>query len=147
MCIRDRLYWTATDAFDGGTGPNAFNHAQGVLCTESNVFVIDTGNDRVVKLGYHKTVVFTPDPSNVWQMYYVGEWGGTGSGSNQFRFPTDASFGPAGELLIVDCSNSCIKIMDQNGGYVGMIGGQGSGAGQVRYPTGIGTVAFTMLWK
>jgi len=51
-CYGTSLYWTATDAFDGGAGSNAFNHAQGVLCIESNVFVIDTVNDRVVKLGY-----------------------------------------------------------------------------------------------
>ena len=87
--------------------------------------------------------MLTPEPSNIWQLYYVGEWGGTGSGTKQFRFPTDASFGPAGELLIVDCSNSCIKIMDRQGSYLGMIGGLGSGAGQLRYPTGIGTVALT----
>lgn len=139
------LYWTANDAFNGGMGSNAFNHPQGVLCSASNVFVIDTGNDRVVKLGYHKTVVLTPEPSNIWQMYYVSEWGSRGSGSNQFRFPTDASFGPAGELLIVDCSNSCIKITDQEGTFLGSFGTLGSGPGQFRYPTGIGTVVFSNI--
>ncbi|MCX7846473.1 MAG: hypothetical protein N2595_00355 [bacterium] len=144
-CYGTSLYWNATDAFDGGTGSNAFNHPQSVLCTVSNAFVIDTGNDRVVKLGYHRTVVLTPEPSNIWHLHYVHEWGSTGSGSNQFRFPTDASFGPAGELLIVDCSNSCIKITDQNGQPLGAFGSFGSGPGQFRYPTGIGTVVFTNL--
>lgn len=131
------LYWTATDAFDGGTGSNAFNHPQGVLCTASNVFVIDTGNDRVVKLGYHKTVVFTPEPSNIWQIYYVSEWGGTGSGSNQFNRPTDATFGLNGFLYVVDSLNHCIKVFDTAGTLQFVFGDHGTASNQLNEPVGI----------
>ena len=32
-------YWNATDAYDGGDASNAFNHPEGILATESNVFI------------------------------------------------------------------------------------------------------------
>ena len=134
-------YWVAQDSpFAGGAGSNAFNHEQGILATASNVFVIDTGNDRIVKLGYQKTTVLTPEPSNFWQMMYVSEWGTSGTASNQFRFPADASFGPQGELLIVDCSNNCIKFTDTAGAFQGSFGTLGSATNQFRYPKGICTV-------
>ncbi len=137
-------YWLAQDApFAGGAGSNAFNHPQGVLAGASNVFVIDTGNDRVVKLGFQKTTVLTPEPSNFWQISYVGEWGASGTASNEFRFPTDATFGPRGELFIVDCSNNCIKFTDSAGTFLGAFGTLGGQTNQFRQPKGICSVVQT----
>lgn len=141
----DSNYWFAEDTFAGGSGSNSFNHPQGVLATTSAVFVIDTGNDRVVKLSYGKTVVYTPEPSNAWRMAYASEWGTSGTGSNQLRFPTDAAFGNDGLIYIVDCSNHCIKICDTDGNWRGVFGTQGGDTNQFRAPRGICTVPVPLV--
>ena len=136
----DSTYWTATDDFDGFLGSNSFNHPQGILATTNAVFVADTGNDRIVKLGYRKNVIFTPEPSNVWEMYFITEWGTSGSASNELSFPTDLTFGNDGLIYIVDSSNHCIKICDTDGNFKGAFGSQGAGSHQFEAPTGICTV-------
>ena len=138
-------YWYAQDTFAGGSGSNSFNHPQGVLATTNAVFVIDTGNDRVVKLSYGKTVILTPEPSNVWRMAYAAEWGTSGTGSNQLNFPTDASFGPDDLIYIIDCSNNCIKICDTDGNWYPPFGSLGSDTNQFRAPRGICTVPVPLV--
>jgi len=136
----DSAFWTASDSFDGGVGTNSLNHPQGILATTNAVFIADTGNNRIVKLGYRKNVIFTPEPSNVWEMYFITEWGTSGSASNELSFPTDLTFGNDGLIYIVDSSNHCIKICDTDGNFKGSFGSQGTGTHQFETPTGICTV-------
>jgi len=144
-CYGDSNYWFASDAFIGGSGSNSFNHPQGILASTDSVYVIDTGNDRVVKLVYGKTVIATPEPSNVWHIAYATEWGTSGSGSNQLMFPTDAAFGTEDKIYIVDCSNNCIKICDTRGNWYAPFGSLGSGTNQFREPRGICTVPIPLV--
>jgi len=132
-------FWNASDAYDGGDASNDFNHPEGILATESNVFIADTGNDRIMKLVYKKSVIFTPEPSNIWELSYMTEWGESGTVTGQYQFPNDMVFGLDSNkyIYVVDSGNSRIQWFDINGNWKGAFGSLGAGQNQFDNPKGI----------
>ena len=98
-----------------GTGRGQFREPSGIVADEDgNVFVTDTGNDRVVHLRYQNDT-----------LRWMGEFGSAGEGRDTLSDPTAIALGASGALYICDSGNDRIVIMSQDGERLGTIGGEG----------------------
>jgi len=103
-----------------GTDPALFEHARspmhpyGVAVDSSgNVYVSDTGNDRVLKFG--------SDGSS------ITKWGGNGNGDGQLRAPNGITVDSSGYIYVVDTGNNRVQKFTPSGSYVAKwIGPQGT---------------------
>lgn len=106
-------------------GSGSFSNPQGITIGNSMefIFVADTGNDRIVKLGLDGT--------------QLGAWGSHGTGAGFFDGPVDlVEFD--GSLYVLDEGNDRVQVFDLNGIQQGEWGGTGAGDGQFNAPEGIG---------
>src|ERR1051325_5708081 len=92
-----------------------------------NVYVADTGNDRIQKF----------DPTGA----FITTWGGTGYGAGQFRQPYGIGTSRGGYVYVSDTVNRRIQKFDANGKFVAVWGFGGYGDGQFVDPAGIATDA------
>jgi DNA-binding beta-propeller fold protein YncE len=108
----------------GGTGPGAFEHPQAVAVDPAgNVYVADTGNNRVVRL----------DPSgNV-----IAEWGAPGGADGLFRGPNGIGVDAAGSVYVLDGENNRIQVFTENGRFLFAWGNRGAGPGQLSQPSAL----------
>jgi subtilisin family serine protease/DNA-binding beta-propeller fold protein YncE len=98
--------------------------------TRATYAVVDSGNDRVVLFeGNEASTAFE----------YVGQFGGSGSGSGKFSEPTDIVRDPAtNDLFVTDTGNDRVQQFLPDGTFVAQLGaGAGSGAENLSAPTGI----------
>jgi DNA-binding beta-propeller fold protein YncE len=108
----------------GGTGNGEFSLPVRVAVDSSgNVYVADTGNDRIQKF----------DSSG----NYVLQWGSTGSGNGQFSNPKAVAVDSSGNVYVADSGNSRIQKFDSSGNYVLQWGSWGNGNGQFYITTDI----------
>ena len=56
-----------------------------------------------------------------------------GSGEDEFRWPTDLTFDPAGDVYVTDSYSACVQVFSQNGTF----GRLGSRLGELAVPWGI----------
>jgi DNA-binding beta-propeller fold protein YncE len=107
-----------------GAGPGAFEHPQAVAVDRAgNLYVADTGNDRVVRL----------DPSgNV-----IAEWGATGSTDGHFRGPNGIGVDAAGSVYVLDGENNRIQVFGESGRFLFRWGNRGPGPGQLSQPSAL----------
>jgi DNA-binding beta-propeller fold protein YncE len=68
---------------------------------------------------------------------FVQEWGGTGSGPGQLRFPASVAVGPTGTVYVADSENDRVQRFDENGAFLGEWGGSGAGPGQFATPEAV----------
>lgn len=103
----------------------SFAYPEGVaLDARSNIYVADTGNDRIMKLS----------PSG--QM--LTSWGGKGSGQGQFTWPTDVAVNRQGDVYVLDAgSNNRVQEFSSSGQPLAQWGSFGSGPGQFKDPAGL----------
>ena len=87
---------TLLAAFFGTPGQNFHAPEQVSFDASGNVYVMDTGNDRVCMF----------DPS----MNFVCAFGSTGSGPENLDVPTDGAFDSSGQIFITDYGNNRIRI-------------------------------------
>lgn len=71
-----------------------------VIDEEGNLYVADTGNERIQK--------FSPDG------VFLGQWGGEGTGPGQFREPVGIVIGPQGKIYVADTWNQRIQVFDRD---------------------------------
>ena len=90
---------------------------------EGNLYVVDSGNDRVQKL----TAAGKP----------LASWGGPGSGPGQFATPLGIALGPDGSVYVTDSLNHRIHKLDASGRFLAVWGEPGNGPGQFAGPAGI----------
>jgi streptogramin lyase len=94
-----------------GSGPGRFSNPLDVTADErGNVFVSDTGNDRVVRLAYESDT-----------LRYVRSFGSTGGGERQLRRPSGIALGHSGRLYVADTGNDRIVVMSGTGDPVATI--------------------------
>lgn len=120
-----RAKWGA-DAGSGaaGTEPGDFEHPRGIAVDGAgNVYVADTGNDRIVKLS----------PGGV----VLAEWGAPGSGDGRFHAPTGVALDGAGEVYVVDSENNRVQVFGPEGRFLAKWGTRGIGLGQFSQPSAI----------
>lgn len=92
-----------------------------------NVFVADTGNDRVQ--AYDTTGAF------------LRQWGSSGDGSGELDGPLGIALGPQELIYVVDSENDRVQIFDATGGFGDLWGSPGTAYGEFSGPFGAATSA------
>jgi len=117
-----------TDGIVGtsGSGDGQFNQPWKIAVDyEGNVYVTDSGNDRVQIFSSAGT--------------FISKWGQTGSANGQIDNPRGFYLSPTvvdGEIFLADTGNHRIQRLSMAGGYFfSAAGSYGSGAGQFNGPT------------
>jgi len=110
-----------------GTGNGQFAQPAGVALDGSgNVYVADTGNNRIQK--------FTASG------IYLSQWGTAGSGNGQFSGPFGITVA-GGSVYVVDSGNRRVQVFTTAGAYVTQWGSLGSGNGQFQQPLCVAAIA------
>jgi DNA-binding beta-propeller fold protein YncE/4-amino-4-deoxy-L-arabinose transferase-like glycosyltransferase len=81
--------------------PGQFFGPRDIAITATEIYVVDTGNERVQ--------VFTPDGT------FVRSWGGYGSNPDQFVEPVGIAVGPDDRVYVADSGNGRISIFARDG--------------------------------
>lgn len=89
------------DAPESSTLEGQFFGPRAIAVTGDEVFVVDTGNERVQ--------VFAPDGT------FLRSWGGYGNGPTQFVEPVGIAIGPDGRVYVADSGNARISIFQRDG--------------------------------
>lgn len=119
-----------------GSGPGHFREPLGIAADElGNVFVADTGNDRVVKLLYEND-----------GLRFVKSFGSTGSGPRQLSGPSQISVGASGRLYVSDTGNDRIVVLSPNGEPVASFTGDPSSYVRFARPVGLAAVEADDPW-
>lgn len=92
------------DATDASPNPGSFFGPRDIAVTDTEVYVVDTGNERVE--------VFGPDGS------FKRAFGGKGSGPGQLSEPVGIAIGPDGLVYVADSGNARISVFTQDGAPV-----------------------------
>jgi DNA-binding beta-propeller fold protein YncE len=107
-----------------GSAAGAFDHPQALAVgAAGDVYVADTGNDRIVKLSSAGAV--------------LGEWGRTGGAAGSFRSPGGIGLDAAGEVYVSDTDNNRVQVFDPDGGWLRAWGNRGIAPGQLSQPTAL----------
>jgi tripartite motif-containing protein 71 len=107
-----------------GNGPGEFNHPGAVAVDGAgDVFVADTGNNRVVKLA----------PGG----YVLAAWGSLGSSDGRFHNPAGIAVDAAGDVYVADTYNNRVEVFDANGRLLSKWGVRGVGLGAFSQPAAI----------
>ncbi len=108
----------------GGSGPGAFVHPQAVaVAPQGNVYVADTGNNRVVELSPSGSV--------------LAQWGSLGSGDGAFHQPTGIAVDGAGQVYVSDRENNRVQVFGPSGEFLFKWGIHGPFPGDFSQPTAI----------
>lgn len=89
------------DSADASPQPGLFFGPRAVAVTGDEIFVVDTGNERVQ--------VFSPDGT------FLRSWGGLGNGPSQFVEPVGIVVGPDGRVYVADSGNGRISVFQRDG--------------------------------
>lgn len=107
-----------------GDGPAQFYQPAAIAVDASgNVFVADTGNDRIKKLDSTGQLLAT--------------WGSYGSGDGEFFEPFAVALDASGNVYVADTSNQRIQKFDNGGTFLAKWGSAGSGNGEFSNPLAI----------
>jgi YD repeat-containing protein len=124
-------YWHAIGS--AGAGEGQFNLPVGAAAdAEGNVWVADTFNNRIQKLG----------PGGE----YLDGFGQAGSGPGQLSAPYGLALDAQGDIWVADTANNRIQQFSPHGEYLSGFGEEGSGDGQFKTPTRIAFDQAGDLW-
>ncbi|HXB66097.1 MAG TPA: DUF6531 domain-containing protein [Solirubrobacteraceae bacterium] len=120
-----------------GSGNGQFKAPDDVAATGEelggDIFVTDTGNDRVQKL-------------KAFFGEYVSQFGSEGTGPGQFKEPKGIVVDSDGDVWVVDSGNDRLEEFTSNGVYLGSYGSAGSGEEQFNDPIGIAVDKWNELY-
>lgn len=106
-----------------GTGNGQLSNPTSVLLTQTELYVVDSGNNRVQ--------VFDHDGN------YVRQFGSVGSGDGEFNQPYGIAIDTKGNVYVSDRGNSRIQKFTTEGVYLTQFGSQGSGNNELNTPMGL----------
>ena len=107
-----------------GSGPGQFSLPAAIAVGPGGeVFVADTGNDRVVALSPGGAVQAT--------------WGERGMANGRFRSPVGIAVDAAGRVFVVDRENNRVQEFSSTGTFLAKWGARGVGPGEFAQPTAI----------
>ncbi len=107
-----------------GDGPGDFNHPSALaLAPGGDIYVADTGNDRVVELSPAGSVLQV--------------WGSKGTADGRFKAPVGVAVDGAGNVYVLDSENSRVQEFDASGRFVAKWGVRGDGVGEFSDPAAI----------
>ncbi len=102
-------------------GGEPLNGPMGIALDEAdNLYIADTGNARVVRCDKNGK--------------YLGAFGGPGDTDGKFKAPVDLTFGPGGNLAVLDRGTGFVQAFSKDGKFVARVVGGGTG---VYNPAGI----------
>ena len=108
-----------------GNGTGQFHIPTAVAVDSSgNVYVADTGNDRVEK--------FTSTGT------FISQWGTSGTGPGQFNKPWGVAVDSSGNVYVTDTGNSRVEKFTGSGLFVSQWGTRGGGPGQFSFLSPVG---------
>ncbi len=100
-----------------GTGPGEFTYPAAIEVNAlGNVYVADTGNDRIQVFSSTGEFLFT--------------WGSRGSGPGQFYSPQGIAFDPSGNVYVTDYQNYRVQKFTPEGQFLLSFGEGGTADGQ-----------------
>jgi DNA-binding beta-propeller fold protein YncE len=118
-------------------GRERLNKPMGITANSlGDVYVADTGNDRIVRL-------FNPKK----QLRFVTAIGGRGSKPGQFLEPHDVALDSKGFLYVADTGNHRIQVFDAENNLVRVFGEPGKGEGELWRPTAIAVTDANDPWS
>jgi len=107
-----------------GSADGQFRGMHGVeIDVEGNVYVVDTGNNRIQKFSNDGVFLF--------------KWGSSGPGPGQFNHPHGVGIGPMGNLYVSETGNNRVQKFTSEGVFLTMWGSFGDGDGQFRHNHGL----------
>ncbi|MGO9321317.1 MAG: SMP-30/gluconolactonase/LRE family protein [Solirubrobacteraceae bacterium] len=107
-----------------GGGAQGFNRPDAVAIAPSgNVYVADTGNNRVVELS----------PAGG----ALAAWGSKGTLDGRFRSPSGVAVDAAGDVYVVDSENDRVEVFEAGGRFLAKWGLRGTAPGELSQPTAI----------
>ena len=109
---------------EAGSKPGQLNAPSGIeIDADDNVYVVDTGNDRVQK--------FTKDGE------YILGWGSPGSEPGQFDRPWGMTIDREGFVYVADWGNDRVQKFTADGELVLSYGGTKEDGGDLRHPANV----------
>jgi DNA-binding beta-propeller fold protein YncE len=119
-----------------GSGPGQFMEPLGIAADElGNVYVADTGNDRIVALRYRGG-----------DLEFIREFLEPGPGAGMFEAPSQVALGRSGLVYVTDTGNDRLVVMTPSGKLVSeMRGGTGEEL-SLTGPTGLAVVESDDPW-
>ncbi len=117
--------WGAGDGNgEPGSASGAFRRPEGLALSPSgDLYVADTGNNRVVELSPGGAV--------------ITQWGAKGTGNGRFNTPTAAAVGAGGDVYVLDRENNRVQEFDASGHFLAKWGLRGTGPGELSQPNAI----------
>ncbi len=92
-----------------GSGDGQFSGPRGVVTdSNGNIFVVDTGNNRIQKFDAAGN--------------YLSQFGTSGSGDGEFNSPRYIAIDHSGNLYVTDFGNKRVQKFDANGAYLSQFG-------------------------
>jgi RHS repeat-associated protein len=106
-----------------GSGNGQFASIWGMAFAGSNLYVTDTGNDRVEEINEKSE--------------YTARFGTGGTGNGQMEAPIGIAVSPTtGNLYVTDTGNNRMEVFTPAGKYLTQFGSAGTGSGQLDFPEG-----------
>ncbi len=107
-----------------GSGNGEFASVWGMTFDGSNLYVADTGNDRIEEFNEKNE--------------YVSQFGSSGAGSGYLEAPIGIAVSPTtGILYVTDTGNNRVEEFTASGTYLTQFGSPGSGTAQLDFPEGV----------
>ena len=150
LCLSVVVPWGVTRAMAGGAPPTTttspahlsawqvlatagtvprLSHPEGLAIDQRGksvtkwMYLVDTGNDRIVKLGTGGR--------------YLGRWGNRGTHRGQFRQSEGIAVDRHGDVYVADTGNNRIQKFGAQGRFLTQWGSKGSSPGQFDAPTSV----------
>jgi|GEM_PF-1854001 len=106
-----------------GLGNGQFEGTAGSLVVDCDIYVADSGNDRIQ--------IFSQSNTTTGPVYnYAYQWGSSGTGNGQFGLVGGIAYDQSNKIYVVDAYNSRVQVFNNNGTYYTKWGTAGSGNGQ-----------------
>jgi YD repeat-containing protein len=134
------VYSTFYEISEGASASAVFEPAALAVDASSNVWVADTGNNRVVEFRTSKVSVPGRHISSILTI------GSAGAGTGQFNRPRGIALDPSGNVWATDTGNNRVQEFSAAGKPLARFGRVGGDAGQLSGPAGAATDASGNVW-
>ena len=105
------------------------NNPMSIKFHENNLFIVDTDNDRIVRINTNGSTVMWLGDDGFTTDWHTGGTPVSGSGNGQFAGPEDIAFDNSGFMYIADTNNNRIQKISSDGTFIAWLGDDGTDTG------------------